>query len=346
KGRGFAPAEHAPEAWHGVPPFDAATGELPPPRRGYSEAFGTALVRLAEQQPGVVAITASMRTGTGLDGFAKRFPDRFFDVGISEGHAVTFAAGLAAGGLRPVVALYSTFMQRGVDNIFHDVCLQRLPVLFCLDRAGVVGADGATHHGIYDLPLLRCLPHLVIQQPRDEAMLARMLATALAHPAPAVIRYPRDPGPAATPSDPPEPLVVGTAEVLEQPDRPGPAVWFWALGDMLPLARAAAAKLNEAGIATGLVDPRFIKPIDSALLLRQAASARCFVTLENGVVTGGFGTAVREALAEAGIAVPTAVFGWPDTVIGQGTTATLRAEHGLTADAIAAAVQMCHRKSP
>jgi 1-deoxy-D-xylulose-5-phosphate synthase len=346
KGRGYAAAEREPEAWHGVPPFDAVTGMLPPARYGYSEAFGASLTRLAEQMPGVVAITASMRTGTGLDGFARRFPDRFFDVGISEGHAVTFAAGLAAGGLRPVVALYSTFMQRGVDNIFHDVCLQRLPVLFCLDRAGVVGADGATHHGIYDLPLLRCLPHLVIQQPRDEAMLARMLASALTYPGPAVIRYPRDPGPAATPPESPEPVAIGTAEVLDQPAIPGPAVWFWALGDMLALAREAAAKLQEAGIATGLVDPRFIKPVDTGLLRRQAASARCFVTLENGVVTGGFGTAVREALAEAGVAVPSVAFGWPDAIIGQGTTASLRQEHGLTADAIAATVLRRLRETP
>ncbi len=338
KGRGYAPAEREPQSWHSVSAFDAATGIRPPARQGYSEAFGAALTAQAEKDPRIVAITASMRTGTGLDGFAERFPKRFFDVGICEGHAVTFAAGLAAGGLRPVVALYSTFMQRSVDNVFHDVCLQKLPVLCCLDRAGVVGADGSTHHGIYDIPMLQCLPNITLMQPRDEAMLAHMIATAIRHDGPAVIRYPRDPGPDVVQPDAPEALPIGTAEVLLEPAAPGDVIWIWALGDMLPLAREVAVILKEAARSAGIVDPRFVKPIDLTLLRRQAASARLFVTLENGAVTGGFGSALQTGLAAAGLAVPVLTFGWPDAVIGQGTTGTLRQSHGLTADAVAASI--------
>ena len=335
KGRGYAPAEKAPESWHGVAPFDAATGSGAPARRGFSEALGSLLTGLARTDPRIVAITAAMRSGTGLDAFAREHPGRFFDVGICEGHAVTFAAGQAAGGLRPVVAIYSTFLQRGVDHVFHDVCLQQLPVLFCLDRAGVVGADGPTHHGLYDIPMLRCLPNLTILQPRDNAMLARMLATALAHAGPVAIRYPRDPGPDAEPSAAPAPLEHGRAEVLREPNRPRAAVWIWALGDMLPLAAEVAAVLAGTPLEPGIVDPRFIKPLDAARLREQAPGTRLFVTLENGTVAGGFGSALQETLAAAGFAVPALILGWPDEVIGQGTTATLRARHGLTAEIIA-----------
>ena len=335
KGRGYAPAEREPESWHGVAPFDAATGNGAPARHGYSAALGSLLTTLARTDPRLVAITAAMRSGTGLDTFAREHPGRFFDVGICEGHAVTFAAGQAAGGLRPVVAIYSTFLQRGVDHVFHDVCLQQLPVLFCLDRAGVVGADGPTHHGLYDIPMLRCLPNLAILQPRDNAMLARMLVTALAHAGPVAIRYPRDPGPDAEPSAAPAPLEHGRAEVLCEPGRPQAAVWIWALGDMLPLAAEVAAVLAGTPLEPGIVDPRFIKPLDAARLREQAPGTRLFVTLENGTVAGGFGSALQEALAAAGFAVPVLILGWPDEVIGQGTTATLRARHGLTAEIIA-----------
>ena len=335
KGRGYAPAEREPESWHGVAPFDAATGNGAPARHGYSAALGSLLTTLARTDPRLVAITAAMRSGTGLDTFAREHPGRFFDVGICEGHAVTFAAGQAAGGLRPVVAIYSTFLQRGVDHVFHDVCLQQLPVLFCLDRAGVVGADGPTHHGLYDIPMLRCLPNLAILQPRDNAMLARMLVTALAHAGPVAIRYPRDPGPDAEPSAAPAPLEHGRAEVLCEPGRPQAAVWIWALGDMLPLAAEVAAVLAGTPLEPGIVDPRFIKPLDAARLREQAPDTRLFVTLENGTVAGGFGSALQETLAAAGFAVPALILGWPDEVIGQGTTATLRARHGLTAEIIA-----------
>jgi 1-deoxy-D-xylulose-5-phosphate synthase len=356
KGRGYKAAEESPERWHGVGRFDVAKAELVEPAPGYSKIFGECLARLAERDPRLTAITAAMCAGTGLTPFETRHPARFFDVGICEEHAVVFAAGLAAEGLRPVVAIYSTFIQRAVDCILHDVCLQNLPVTFCLDRAGVVGADGPTHHGIFDIPLLRCLPGLVLMQPKDEAELTRMLVTAVRHNGPAVIRYPRDPGPGAAVPDDPQPLEIGQAEIDEAcvndcasgPGRAGAtvararpepsAVWFWALGDMLPLARAAAVRLRAAGVAAGVVNARFIKPLDTRLLATQAAPQTVFATLENGVVAGGFGSAVQEALAGLGRTNPVLRFGWPDVVIGQGTTASLMAAHGLTPEAVAAKV--------
>ncbi len=344
KGRGYKAAEEAPERWHGVGKFNVARAELVESAPGYSQSFGEILTRLADRDPRVVAITAAMCAGTGLDPFEARHPTRFFDVGICEAHAVVSAAGLAAEGFRPVVAIYSTFMQRAVDCIMHDVCLQKLPVIFCLDRAGIVGADGPTHHGVFDIPMLRCLPDLIFMQPKDKAELARMLATALAHDGPAAIRYPRDPGPeAVVPEIPiPVPLAIGEAEVVESvaaqaPDRP--TVWFWALGDMLPLAVAAAQRVRAAGTLAGVVNARFIKPLDVNLLTAQARSGRTvFATLENGVVAGGFGSAVQEALAGQGLHNTVLRFGWPDRFIEQGTTATLMAAHGLTAEAVAAKV--------
>ncbi len=333
KGRGFHAAEVAPDLWHGVGRFDPCKGELLEARPGYSQAFGQALEQLAERDERVVAITAAMATGTGLAGFARRFPDRFFDVGICEEHAVVFAAGLAAEGLRPVVALYSTFMQRAVDCVMHDVCLQDLPVTFCLDRAGVVGSDGPTHHGIYDIAMLRCLPGLTIMQPADEADLGNMLALALQHAGPCVIRYPREPGPGVPLPATLVPVTHGAAQAVMPAT--SPPVWFWALGDMLPLAMAAAARVKAAGIAAGVVNARFAKPLDTRLLTAQAAAARLFVTLENGVAAGGFGSALQEALAERDLATPVLRFGWPDRFIDQGTTEGLRAACGLTAEIIA-----------
>ena len=349
KGHGYSPAVQEPEAWHGVPPFDAETGSLPPPKEGgYSEAFGKALAALVRDRTQIAAVTASMRTGTGLEDFARQFPANFHDVGICEGHAVTFAGGLAAGGLRPVVALYSTFLQRAVDNVYHDICIQNLPVVLCLDRAGIVGADGATHHGIFDIALLRPLPNLVMMQPRDTAMLSRMLVTALDRNGPSIIRYPREPGPAIeNPDSSPPPLPLGTAEVLlEPPPTAADIVWIWALGDMLPMAGDIAAALAKTGIVAGIVDPRFIKPLDRDLLRRQAATARLFVTIENGVAAGGFGSAVQETLAAEGLRTPTLVFGWPDRIVCQGTSASLRQAHGLTTEAMTAKIRLSCGESP
>lgn len=341
KGRGYKAAEEAPERWHGVGPFDLATAQFVAAKPGYAQVFGACLTRLAEHDPRVIAVTAAMCTGTGLTEFKARYPQRFFDVGICEEHAVVFAAGLAAEGLRPVVAIYSTFIQRAVDCIMHDVCLQNLPVVFCLDRAGVVGSDGPTHHGVFDIAMLRTLPGLTIMQPCDEAELAHMLVTALGHAGPSVIRYPRDAGPGATVSEAPAPLVLGRAKVVEPATRSatGGVVWFWALGDMLPLACAAAQIVRQAGIAAGVVNARFVKPLDKQLLAEQAVAGVVFATLENGITTGGFGSALQEALAAQERTNAVMRFGWPDVFVEQGTTSGLLANHNLTAPQVAAQVQ-------
>ena len=337
KGRGYAAAEESPARWHGVGRFDVDRAELVESAPGYSKIFGDCLTRLADHDPQVCAITAAMCSGTGLDPFEIRHPARFFDVGICEEHAVVFAAGLAAEGMHPVVAVYSSFLQRAVDCILHDVCLQKLPVTFCLDRAGVVGSDGPTHHGIFDIPMLRCLPGLMLMQPKDEAELARMLVTAVQYNGPTAIRYPRDPGPGVAVPEAPQPLEIGKAEVLDAATGK-PAVWFWALGDMLPVARTAAEKLRAAGRAAGVVNARFIKPLDTQLLASQATDQVIFATLENGALAGGFGSAVQEALSALGRTDPVLRFGWPDEVIAQGTTASLMAAHGLTPEAVAARI--------
>lgn len=335
KGKGYAPAEKEPEKWHGVGPFDVATGALPPSSPSFSSVFGEALADLAARDSRVAAITAAMRTGTGLDIFAERFPERFFDVGISEGHAVTFAAGLAAAGMRPFAAIYSTFAQRAVDNVFHDVCLQNLPVCLCLDRAGVVGADGPTHHGLYDITLLRPFPGITIMQPRDGAMLARMLDLATRINGPSVIRYPRG---AATPpvADAAQvPLETGSAEIVR--DAVDAKVWLWALGDMLSVAMEASDILSGKGVACGVVDPVFVKPLDERLLSAQAESGALIATLEDGCKVGGFGSAVLETLVSRGLPPPMA-FGFPDAPVGQGTQKELFADYGLDAQSIADAV--------
>ncbi len=343
KGRGFRPAEQNPEAWHGVGCFDPGSGAARAHGRGYSQMMGERLCALARRDPSVAAVTAAMCAGTGLDGFAKEYPERFFDVGICEEHAVVFAAGMAAQGFRPFVALYSTFLQRAVDCVMHDVCLQRLPVAFCIDRAGVVGGDGPTHHGLFDIPMLRCLPEIVLMQPRDEAELGRMLETARRLDGPSAIRYPREaPPPAAAlgGNEPPEPLAVGEAEEIEPAAGAGTCVWFWALGDCVPLACAAAALLRARGKSAGVVNARFIKPLDRARLERQAAAGALFATIENGALAGGFGSALAETVAACGVPAARVLrFGWPDRFVPQGTCEGLRETFGLTAPAIAGTVE-------
>jgi len=230
--------------------------------------------------------------------------------------------------------VYSTFLQRAVDCVMHDVCIQKLPVVFCVDRAGVVGSDGPTHHGIYDIAMLRCLPNLVIMQPKDTVELVAMMKLALAHAGPVVIRYPRDPGPAVVAPKVTAELPLGVAEVVRNlpVEGQGPVVWLWALGDMVPLACETAARLAAAGVRAGVVNARFVKPLDTALLAKQAAAAALVVTLENGAVAGGFGSAVREALSAQGLAVPVRAYGWPDSFVGQGTTRQLMEDCGLTPD--------------
>jgi len=272
-----------------------------------------------------------MASGTGLSGFAKKFPGRFFDVGISEEHAIVFAAGLACEGFMPVVAMYSTFLQRAVDYMIHDVCLQDLPVIFCLDRAGLVGDDGPTHHGLYDIPMLRSIPNLAIMQPKDEAELANLLFSAVCRAKPAAVRYPRGSGPGAPMPGEFEEIPFGKAEVL----LPGSAAQVWALGDQVPLGRAVCGRLRDAGIDAGLVNPRFVKPLDSALLREQASRASLFVTIENGAVTGGFGSIVGDELAMAGYRGRRLAFGWPDVFVPHGSFRDMSERHGLTAAAIA-----------
>jgi 1-deoxy-D-xylulose-5-phosphate synthase len=343
KGRGYQPAEKSPSTWHGVNPFDCDSGEqTKSTSKGYSQTAGETLTALAEGNAAIMAITAAMCSGTGLASFAKKYPRRFFDVGICEGHAVVFAAGLAATGYRPVFAVYSSFLQRAVDCVMHDVCIQNLPVLFCIDRAGVVGSDGPTHHGIYDIPMLRCLPNLIMMQPADNNELDAMIRFALTYDGPATIRYPREPGPqhkmrecanAEMRECEKTQIKLGKAQVLSDP--PAATVWLWALGDMLPLATDVAERLASKGIAAGVVNARFIKPLDLTLLKRQAAQgAKLFITFENGTAAGGFGSAVSEALAAEGISTPVKIIGWPDRFMGQGTTVQLRESAGLTAERI------------
>jgi 1-deoxy-D-xylulose-5-phosphate synthase len=337
KGRGYQPAEQTPSAWHGVSPFVCETGEqLKGGAKGYSHACGETLLSLAESNPNLVAITAAMCSGTGLEAFAKQYPRRFFDVGICEAHAVVFAAGLASTGYRPAFAVYSSFLQRAVDCVMHDVCIQKLPVLFCIDRAGVVGSDGPTHHGIYDIPMLRCLPNLVLMQPADNQELDAMLRLALTLDGPAAIRYPREPGPEKGMKECGT-IELGKACVLSNP--PGATIFIWALGDMLPLAQELAALIGLKGMKAGIVNARFIKPLDLSLLKQQAATATCFITLENGAAAGGFGSALAEALAANQSSAPVHIFGWPDRFMGQGTTQQLREEAGLTASRIVEQIQ-------
>lgn len=343
KGRGYKPAEDNPESWHGTPPFDRATGArqksaLP----GYSEVFGRTLERLAAADSRIMAITAAMPTGTGLRGFSKAYPDRFFDVGISEGHAMVFAAGLAAGGCRPFLPLYSTFSQRAVDALIHDVCLQNLPVVVGLDRAGIVGDDGPTHHGVFDIALLAGIPNLVFAQPADEGELAAMMESALIRKGPTVIRYPRAPGPGVSFEAPLTPVPEGRAQVVET----GKDVQLWALGDMVPVALQAARLLAGSGLSAGVVNARFIRPLDEALLAEQDSGAKLFATLENGILTGGFGSLVEAALVRRGYAGRIVRFGWPDEFIPHGDPAVLFERYGLTPEAIAARLLALWRLLP
>jgi len=340
KGKGYKFAEESPEKWHGTSPFDIGSGELKSQseKPGYSNVFGVALERIAEKDDKVVAITAAMPKGTGLTPFSERYPDRFFDVGICEEHAVVFAAGLASEGLKPVFAVYSTFLQRAVDCVIHDVCLQNLPVVFAVDRAGVVGDDGPTHHGVFDIALLRCVPNLTIMQPADEAELADMLNTAIALKKPVVVRYPRGSGRGTQVTDDLQVLAEGKAMIVSE----GKDVWFWALGDMVPVAEKAAEILSADGISAGVVNARFVKPLDEALLSRHAAGAAVIATLENGIIAGGFGSGVEGLVNDRGLPAKVLKFGWPDEFIPQGGNDVLFSNYGLDPESVAASVKKAY----
>jgi 1-deoxy-D-xylulose-5-phosphate synthase len=296
KGKGYAPAEENPGDYHGLGPFDIKTGTpLPVPEApiSYTRCFGDTLVHLADMEPKIVAITAAMPAGTGLMRFARRFPNRFFDVGIAEQHAVTFAAGLATEGMLPVVAVYSTFLQRALDQVIHDVCLQNLPVTFALDRAGVVGDDGPTHHGVFDLSYLRFIPNLVLMAPKDENELQHMLYTAIRHKGPAAVRYPRGQGEGVELSDELVEIPIGRGEVL----REGHDILLLPLGNRVYPALEAAKGLEKVGIDAAVINPRFVKPLDSDLIIEWARKTGRVVTVEDNACMGGFGSAVLELLA-------------------------------------------------
>ncbi len=298
KGCGFTPAEEDPFRWHATTPFDVTTGTRRAAAAGppsWTACFADALARLARRDPRVVAITAAMPDGTGLDRFALEFPERVYDVGIAEQHAVTFAAGLATEGMRPVCAIYSSFLQRGFDQIVHDVALQELPVTFVLDRAGLVGADGPTHHGLLDLAYLRAIPNLVIAAPRNENELQHLLATAIESGRPFAIRFPRGAASGMALDPDPKPLAIGRGELL----RDGCDAAIVALGKAVPAALAAAERLAEMDCSVAVMDARFVKPLDVELLADLASRVRVVVTVEDHALAGGFGSAVLEALADA-----------------------------------------------
>ena len=333
KGKGYKPAETNPGEFHGVGPFDVATGTpVKSVSRGvsYTRVFGDTLCRLARTDKRVVAITAAMPGGTGLLPFAAEFPDRFFDVGIAEQHAVTFAAGLALEGLRPFFAVYSSFMQRSLDQLIHDVCLPNLPVTIALDRSGVVGDDGPTHHGVFDLAFLRFIPNLVVMAPADENELQHMLHTALAHHGPVVLRYPRGNGEGVALEPDFRRLEIGRGTVL----REGTDVLLLPIGNRVGPALAAAARLEAQGIDAAVINPRFLKPLDSDLIADWAARTGRVVTVEDNCVQGGFGSAVLEALNERGLHLPVRRLGYADRFIEHGPQAVLWRAAGIDADGI------------
>ncbi len=333
KGKGYQPAEDNPALFHGVGPFDKATGEVKSSgavTRSYTSIFGEYLCHLAENEPRLVAITAAMCTGTGLVPFSERFPDRFFDVGIAEQHAVTLAAGMACEDLRPVVAIYSTFLQRAYDNVLHDVCLQNLPVTFALDRGGLVGADGPTHHGVFDLSYLRHIPNLTVAVPRDELELKRAMLTATTSEGPFAYRYPRGNGLGLEETNDFTPLTVGKGEKL----RDGQAATLISIGTFAETAMNVAAKLSEKGIEIAVVDARFLKPLDEELLTAEARCTGTLITLEENVLAGGFGSAVMELMEQHRLYPRIMRLGLPDEFVQQGSQKELLKLHGLDVNGI------------
>ncbi|PIG93287.1 1-deoxy-D-xylulose-5-phosphate synthase [Gloeocapsopsis sp. IPPAS B-1203] len=337
KGKGYAIAEQDQVGYHAQSPFNLTTGKAIPSSKpkppGYSKVFAHALVKLAENNPKIVGITAAMATGTGLDKLQAKLPHQYIDVGIAEQHAVTLAAGLACEGMRPVVAIYSTFLQRGYDQIVHDVCIQNLPVFFCMDRAGIVGADGPTHQGMYDVAYLRCLPNMVLMAPKDEAELQRMVVTGVNHTdGPIAMRYPRGNGYGVPLMEEGwEPVEIGKGETL----RHGDDVLLLGFGSTVYPAMQIAEILSEHGIQATVVNARFAKPLDTELILPLAQRIGRVVTLEEGCLMGGFGSAVAEALLDADVVVPVKRFGVPDVLVDHASPEQSKAELGLTSPQIA-----------
>jgi 1-deoxy-D-xylulose-5-phosphate synthase len=344
KGRGYEIAMQQPERFHGIGPYDVRTGASPQPRPGtppnYQEVFGQTLVRLCQKDTSLVGVTAAMPTGTGLKLLDKTYPDRYFDVGIAEEHAVLFAAGMATMGFHPVVAIYSTFLQRAYDCIVHDVALQDLPVMFCMDRAGLSANDGPTHHGLFDIAYLRCVPNIIGLAPKDEDELADMMFTCTHQRHPTFIRYPRGEGEGVPIKAQPALLEIGKAEVIQHFAMDGrPRVALFGLGNMLALARDSARKLSgEADVA--VVNPRFFKPLDESTTEYYGRTAEVLVTLEDHVLAGGYGSAVVELLSDKGVATPVIRLGWPDQFIEHASSVeTLREKYGLTVDRVLEQIQ-------
>ncbi|MBW2558202.1 MAG: 1-deoxy-D-xylulose-5-phosphate synthase [Deltaproteobacteria bacterium] len=339
KGKGYSFAEEEPSRFHGVGPFDIATGNSVTKDNSipsYMAVFGRTMVQLARENPAIVAITAAMTGGTGLDQFARDIPERFYDVGIAEQHGVTFAAGLATEGFTPVVAIYSTFLQRAYDQVLHDVCLQNLPVVFALDRAGIVGDDGPTHHGLFDYSYLRLIPNIVVMAPKDENELQHMLKTAVECGGPASVRYPRGSGVGVPLDRTPESIEIGKAQIV----REGKDVAVIAIGSTVYPSLEAAQRLAEENIQVTVVNSRFVKPLDKALLCGIASSFRKIITVEENVLMGGFGSAVLELFEEAGISgVAVKRIGIGDEFVEHATQAQLRKKHGIDAEGIANAVR-------
>jgi 1-deoxy-D-xylulose-5-phosphate synthase len=339
KGKGYPPSEKNPVHFHGIGCFNADTGEsinkdcsIPT----YTQIFGKALLKMASKDHRIIAVTAAMPEGTGLSEFAHVYPDRFFDVGIAEQHAVTFAAGLATEGFRPVVAIYSTFLQRAYDQILHDVCIEKIPVIFAIDRGGIVGEDGATHNGVFDLTYLRCLPNMVLMSPRDENELCQMLKTAIDHNGPIAIRYPRGMAEGVASKNTNTPLPIGKGEVLKK----GDDVVIFGIGRSVNEALSAHDMLKKHNISATIVNCRFVKPLDADLIVTLSKKIPRIVTVEENVRQGGFGSAVLECLSDQGVVgFRLKCIGIPDTFVEHGPQDFLRSKHGIDASAIFKAVK-------
>jgi 1-deoxy-D-xylulose-5-phosphate synthase len=334
KGKGYAPAEADPIKWHGPGPFDPKAGTIFKEKATgptYSQIFGQWLCDMAGRDPRIVAITPAMREGSGMVEYSKRFPDRYFDVAIAEQHAVTFAAGLAAEGYKPVVAIYSTFLQRAYDQLIHDVALQNLPVVFAIDRAGLVGSDGATHQGSYDLTFMRCIPNMTIMAPADENECRQMLFTATTLPGPAAVRFPRGTGPGTPLVAEMTPVPVGRAQMRRE-GRSGLAIL--AFGVLVDPAQKIAERLDAT-----VVNMRFVKPLDEDLIISVAARHRAIITIEENATLGGAGSAVAELLASEGLQVPLLQIGIPDRFIEHGSRESCLAAAGLDLAGLTASVE-------
>jgi 1-deoxy-D-xylulose-5-phosphate synthase len=346
KGKGYSPAEKNPTYFHGVGSFEIKTGNgicCDGKAPSYTEVFGKKLTELAKNDKRIIAVTAAMPEGTGLANFSKAFPDRFYDVGIAEQHAVTFAAGIATQGFRPVVAIYSTFLQRAYDQIIHDVCLESHPVVFALDRGGIVGEDGPTHHGLFDFSYLRSFPNMVVMAPKDENELQHMLKTSLEYSGPIAFRYPRGCGLGVPMDNEPRTLPIGKAEILTE----GTDVVLFAIGATVVPAVEAAKCLEKKGISCTVVNSRFVKPIDKELVISLVRRIPMAVTIEENVIDGGFGSAVFECLADHGMTPKHLLrIGIRDTFVEHGSQQILRAKYGLDADGIEKAVEAMVLRKP